>query len=52
MSRAAFNMLSPRDRVDVVVKWGIPILDYDHRDDSRRRAASAVQARGRIHHRN
>jgi len=50
MTRDAFNLLPPQDKIDAVVKWGIPVLDYDPRAESRQALASAVQARRRKHH--
>jgi len=52
MSRALFETLTPQQRVEVIVKHRIPIVDLtasDLQQETRRRVASAVQASGKHH---
>ena len=49
MSRALFDQLPPADKVAVVARHHIAVVDFDPRADSRHRLASAVQASGRHH---
>ena len=52
MSRALFETLTPQQRVEVVAKHHIPVVDITARDlqqETRRRVASAVQASGKPH---
>lgn len=52
MSRALFETLTPQQRVEVVTKHRIPIVDISPRDlqqETRRTVASIVQASGKHH---